>query len=170
MLLTSSATLSYSFIKQDIINIQNQGFIELDERIRMLLVKSWGDNYVVSYPNAKSWSYTKSPALWRWSSFALFIICNIAIFQYITAVIQFIKAYNLRFVKTFIILRFLFSIISNFWKLCYQYLLCSKVEQWELCGCIIFKVSRQGSCLGLVFKHKFTIAFRVFGRISVGDM
>ena len=52
--LTSNATFSYLLIKLNIINIQNIGFIELDERIRMLSVKKWGNNYVKRYLNAKN--------------------------------------------------------------------------------------------------------------------
>ena len=47
--LASNATLSYPLTKMDMINIQNVGFIELDERIRMPPVRSWGDNYVERY-------------------------------------------------------------------------------------------------------------------------
>ena len=119
VLLTSNATLSYPLTKMDMINIQNVGFIELDERIRMPPVRSWGDNYVKSYSTAKGRSHTKSPALWRPIHH---IICNIATFQCITTAIQLINAYNARFVRTSIISRFLFFIISKLdsSKLCYN--------------------------------------------------
>ena len=117
--LASNATLSYPHTKLDIINIQNMGFIELDERIRMPPVRRWGDNYVERYPSAKSWSHTNFPALWRRSSLAP---GNIATFQYITTALQLINAYDPRFVRTSIIPRFLFSIISKLdsSKLCYN--------------------------------------------------
>ena len=117
--LISNATLSYSLTKMNIINIQNVEFIELDERIRMPPIKSWSDNYVERYSTAKSRFHTKFPALWR---FIHHIICNIATFQCITTAIQLINAYNARFVRTSIIPRFLFSIISKLdsSKLCYN--------------------------------------------------
>ena len=118
-MLINNATFSYSFIKMNIINIQNVKFIKFDERIRMSSIKSWGNNYVKSYSIAKSRFYTKSSALWR---FIYYIICNIAIFQCITTVIQLINVYKLYVVKMFIISRFLFFIIFklNLSKLCYN--------------------------------------------------
>ena len=117
--LISNATLSYSLIKMNIINIQNVRFIKLDERIRMPSIKNWNNNYVKRYSIAKSRFHTKFPALWR---LIHYILCNIATFQCITTVIQLINAYNFRFVRTFIISRFLFFIIFklNLLKLCYN--------------------------------------------------